>query len=157
MRKRNLFKLKMFKELTPDQQSLLLPLVTTCRIPAGQTVFNQGDPAVKLYILDTGVVDILFKPNDGPELRVAQLTSGGVFGWSSTLGHDTYTSAARTVQNSEAYCFNGTALKKLCVENPATGVVILDRLALAISQRLKVTHAKVMDVLNQGMDLKYNL
>lgn len=135
----------------------MLPLIELCHVPAGQTIFRQGDEATHLYILECGMVDILFKPSDGPELLVSRLTSGGVFGWSSTLGRDSYTSAAYAVIDSEVYCFDSAKLRRLCEEHPDTGVVILDRLALAIAERLECTHSKVMSVLNQGMELNYDL
>jgi CRP-like cAMP-binding protein len=157
MRKRHIFLLSIFRDMTEEQQNLLLPLITLDHIPSGQVIFKQGDKATHLYILECGMVDILFKPNDGPELLVSRLTSGGVFGWSSTLGRVSYTSAACSVMDSEAYRFDGAELRKLCEEHPDTGVVILDRLALAIAERLESTHGKVMSVLSQGMDLKYNI
>jgi CRP-like cAMP-binding protein len=157
MRKRHLFLLPIFKGMTSEQQELLLPLITLCSFPANLTIFRQGDPASHLYILESGMVDIVFKPIDGPAMPVARLGCGGVFGWSSTLGRDKYTSAARTVAESETYRIDGAALRKLCEDHPETGVVILDRLALAIAQRLEATHGTVMNVLNQGMDLNYDL
>jgi CRP-like cAMP-binding protein len=157
MRKRHLFLLSIFKELNKEQQDLLIPLITLCHFAAGETLFKQGDRAMHLYILESGIVNILFKPSDGPEILVAHLTSGGVFGWSATLGRDSYTSAAHAEMDCEAYCFDGAELRKLCEEYPDTGVVILDRLALAISKRLETTHNKVMGVLNQGMDLNFDL
>jgi len=157
MRKRHLFLLPIFKEMTNEQQDLLLPLIDLCAFPADLTIFKQDDPASHLYIIESGMVDIIFKPSDGPAMTVARLTSGGVFGWSATLGRERYTSAACTIIDSKTYRIEGTRLRKLCEDHPDTGVVILDRLALAIAQRLDVTHGKVMSVLNQGMDLNYDL
>lgn len=156
MRRRNIFLLSIFKDLDKELQDQLLPLITMQRFSAGQTVFQQGSPADKLYVLESGMVDIVFHPDDGKELLVATLTSGGVFGWSSTLGHDVYTSSAYTEMDCETYCFVGTQLKELCLKHPKTGVVILDRLALTIAKRVEVTHASVMNVLSQGMNLRYN-
>jgi signal-transduction protein with cAMP-binding, CBS, and nucleotidyltransferase domain len=157
MRRRNIFLLSIFRDLTQEQQDLLLPLVSMGQFSAGDTIFKQGEPATRLYVLESGLVDIVYRPEDGPELLVASLNSGGVFGWSSTLGHDTYTSAAYAVMDCEVYSFIGCELKHLCVNCPETGVVILDRLALAIAKRVVVTHASVMNVLSKGMDLKYEL
>jgi len=155
MRRRNLFLLSIFKGLDKEQQNLLLPLIAIRRFSAGETIFHQGDRADKLYVLESGMVDIVFQPDDSTELLVASLTSGGVFGWSSTLGHDIYTSSAYTIIDSEAYCFSGSELKNLCLKHPKTGEIIIDRLALTIAKRVEVTHASVMNVLSQGMNLRY--
>jgi CRP-like cAMP-binding protein len=154
MRRRHIFLLPIFKEMTEEQQQLLLPLITLCRFNADQTIFKQGDSADHLYIIENGLVDIIFKPSDGPALQVSRLTRGGVFGWSSALGRENYTSSAQAVMNLEAYRFTGKELRTLCEVNPETGVVILDRLALAIAQRLESTHGQVMSLLKNSMDLK---
>jgi CRP-like cAMP-binding protein len=157
MRRRHIFNLSVFKGIQPDQQDLLVPLISLCHIPEGTTIFKQGESATHLYILESGIVEILFKPFDGPCLSVSRLTSGCVFGWSSTLGRDGYTSAAKAVTDCKAYRFYGKDLQKVCEEHPETGVVILDRLASAIVERLECTHNEIMDILNQGMDLGLNL
>lgn len=133
---------------------MLLPLITLCRFDADQTIFKQGDNADHLYIIENGLVDIIFKPSDGPALQVSRLSRGGVFGWSSALGRDSYTSSAQAVMDLEAYRFSGQELRTLCEGHPETGVVLLDRLALAIAKRLESTHDQVMNVLKNSMDLK---
>lgn len=157
MRKRHLFNLSIFRGMEKELEDLLLPLITLCHIPENTLIFQQGESARYLYILESGMVEILFKPFDGPDLPVSRITSGGVFGWSSTLGRDGYTSAARALMDSEAYRFEGKALQRLCEAHPETGVVILDRLALAIAERLECTHLEIMSILNQGMELGLNL
>lgn len=147
----------MFQGVDKEQQDLLLPLINLYPIPQGTLIFQQGEAARYLYILESGTVEILFKPADGPALVVSHITRGGVFGWSSTLGRDGYTSAARALTKSEAYRFTGKELQRLCEENPETGVVILDRLASAIVERLECTHHEIMNILNQGMELGLNL
>lgn len=157
MRRRALFNLSIFRGVEKEQQDLLIPLIDLCRIPEETVIFRQGESARYLYILECGIVEILFKPFDGPEISVSRIFSGGVFGWSSTLGRDGYTSSAKTLMESEAYRFNGKELQQLCETYPETGVVILDRLALAIVERLECTHHEIMSILNQGMELGLNL
>lgn len=157
MRKRHIFNLSIFKGLEPEHENLLVPLITLCHIPQGTTIFKQGQAATHLYVMDGGIVEIIFKPFDGPNLTVSRITRGGVFGWSSTMGRAGYTSAARALIDSEAYRIKGKELQQLCEQFPDTGVVILDRLASAIAEHLECTHNQIMSILNQGMDLGYDL
>lgn len=157
MQRRHLFNLSVFRGLEQEQQDLLIPLISLYHIPEGTTIFKQGEAATHLYVLESGIVEIIFKPFDGPSLSVSRLTSGCIFGWSSTLGREGYTSAAKAVMDSEAYRICGKELQALCEEHPDTGVVILDRLASAIVERLECTHNEIMSILNQGMDLGFNL
>jgi hypothetical protein len=48
----------------------------------------------------------------------------------------------------------GEELKNLCQEHPETGILILNRLAGVIAQRLRSTHEKVVELLHQGLNNK---
>ena len=116
-----------------------------------EIVFEQDAPAEKLYVLVDGRVEIRFKPDDGERLIVTEIEEGGVFGWSAALGRETYTSCAVSVADSSAFSVLGDELKHLCEQYPDTGVVILERLAEVIAQRLQKTHAFVIDMLQRGI------
>jgi hypothetical protein len=47
---------------------------------------------------------------------------------------------------------SGKDLRELCVSHPETGVLILERLAAVIAERLKNTHEKVVELLWQGVN-----
>ena len=153
MLKGEFVKLFIFQGLNSDQLDLLAPLVNVCNYAPETTIFKQGQHATHLYILLRGQVEIRFKPYDGPPLTVSRMKTGDVFGWSSTLGREVYTSSAISVTESEAYCISGTALHELCELHPDAGVVILEKLASAIAERLEATHAEIMNILSQGMEL----
>jgi len=91
MAERDLRRVQLFRGLEPQQLSLIARLASQQSFRAGDTVFIQGQPATHLYLLLRGKVAIRFKPEDGEALPVAQLESGGVFGWSAALGHGQYT------------------------------------------------------------------
>jgi len=158
-------KMKMHKEffnqvpllqgLRPDQQELLSPLFTACNSEAGTQLFEQGEPAEYLYLLVRGEVTVLYKPEDGPVLLVSRIKTGGVVGWSSALGNRRYTSGAVCVTRSQLLRVRGEALRSLCEQYPETGVVVLERLAAVIAERLRNTHDEVVTLLKKG--IAYNL
>jgi CRP-like cAMP-binding protein len=104
---------------------------------AGSLLFSQGQPATHLYLLLRGKVTIRFKPDDGEPITVAELEPGGVFGWSAALGRGRYTSGAICQESSETLVISGAALRRLCQVDPETGVLILERLAEVIAERLR--------------------
>jgi CRP-like cAMP-binding protein len=152
MLKQDLAHFPLFQGLSDNQLRLLEPLLEYCSFPAGTTIFDQGAPADYLYFLLVGTVEVIYKPYDGPSLPVAKISSGGVFGWSAALGRDVYTSAALTDDPVEAYRVNGQKLHGLCEHYPETGVVILERLASIIADRLSSTHDQILAVLQSGID-----
>ena len=146
-----------FQGVNGELQDQLTPLITLCHITAGTTIFQQGEAAKHLFFLESGEVEIVFKPFDGPVLSVAHLKHGAIFGWSATMGRKAYTSAALALSDCEAYRIEGKELQLLCENHPESGVVILDKLASAIAERLESTHNEIMGILIQGMNLNLDL
>ncbi|HET7011136.1 MAG TPA: Crp/Fnr family transcriptional regulator [Anaerolineales bacterium] len=119
--------------------------------PAGYVFFNQGEHADRLYLVVSGKVGIRYKPYDGDVLPVADIGPGGVFGWSSALGRRAYTSSAVGLEASSTLSIRGAVLRRLCETNPETGVVLLERLAEVIAERLRNTHEHVIDMLRKNL------
>lgn len=143
--------LPLFRGLAPRDVDLLAARFRRDSFVAQETVFAQGDRAERLYILTCGKVAIRFKPHDGETLTVSVIAPGGVFGWSAALDRAAYTSCAVALEPSEAISISGAELRRLCNTHPRTGVLILERLAGVIADRLTNAHAKVVDVLQQGI------
>jgi CRP/FNR family cyclic AMP-dependent transcriptional regulator len=138
--------------LTEDQINVLQPLIEDVNYQTDQVIFNQGDRANFLYFVLEGKVSIRFNPEDGPVLSVAEVDRGGVFGWSSALGSESYTSGAVCTEGGVFIRMEGDKLKNLCQEHPETGILILNRLAGVIAQRLRGTHEKVVELLHRGLN-----
>lgn len=137
---------------TEKQVELMRPLIEDVRYEAGQVIFKQGEQADYLYFVLEGRVSIQFNPDDGPVLTVSEIEQGGVFGWSSALGSACYTSSAVCTEWGHFIRMNGCELKNLCQEHPDTGILILNRLASVIAQRLRGTHEQVVQLLHRGLN-----
>jgi CRP/FNR family transcriptional regulator, cyclic AMP receptor protein len=137
------------KEMTQQQFNKVRPFMQTRRFETNEVIFKQMQIADYLYILLKGAIEIRFKPEDGPVLVVAQITPGGVFGWSVAMGRDFYTSEAVATTHCEVCCISRQNLLKLCQQNPSTGDILLDRLADLIAERLRSTHNEVLAILRE--------
>lgn len=147
-----LTQLDIFKGLKSSQIDQLKPLMTFCSFSEDMVIFEQGNIAQYIYILTKGEVAISYKPYDGPPIIVARIYPGNVFGWSSALNRDSYSSAALAVVESEAIRIKGSSLHTLCEICPNTGAIFLDRLAGVISERIRHTHHEILALLSNGMD-----
>ena len=152
MKSFDLRKVPFFKGLSKEDVTLLSKKFSRVNIPQETVIFNQGERADRLYILLSGQVSIRFKPHDGEVIPVAEVTKGDAFGWSAALGREVYTSCAVTTSECTALYISGKDLRDLCISHPETGVLILERLAAVIAERLKNTHEKVVDLLWQGVN-----
>jgi len=154
MNKELLDRFALIEGFTENQINLLSPLIDDVKYEDDQVIFNQGDRADFLYFVLDGKVSIRFNPEDGPVLSVAQVEEGGVFGWSSAMGSGSYTSSAVCTDSGVFIRIEGKELKTLCQDHPETGILILNRLAGVIAQRLRGTHEQVVDLLNRGLNHK---
>lgn len=140
-----------FRGFSAQQLALLKPLFAACQCEEGDLLFEQGDVAEILYIVVRGEVVVRYKPEDGPEIIVARVRPGGIVGWSAALGSRHYTSGAICSADTELLCVRGADLRRLCNQYPETGVVVLERLADVIAERLHSTRHEVVTLLRQGL------
>lgn len=141
----------LFFDLTDEQLDSLARLAIPCTFSTNQMLFEQNQYAEFLYIVLSGEISIRFKPHDGDEITVARVTEGGICGWSSVLGRAIYTSAAVCTQPGETLRFRGRELQKLCESFPDTGIIIMERLAAVIAERLSNTNEQIMLLLSQNL------
>ena len=151
MERESLKAIPLFQDLAPEHLELLASNFQRESFDAKIVIFAQGDRAKKLYVLVSGKVGIEYKPHDGDLLTVAEIQEDGVFGWSAALGRSEYTSSAITRDKSEAFSIKGDELQRLCEQYPETGVIILERLAGVIAERLQSTHTQVVKMLHDGV------
>ena len=144
-------RLPLFQDLNPDQREILRPLFIPCDCYGDTVLFQQGDDAEDLYLVVGGEVLISYKPEDGPPITVARVGPGGVVGWSAALGNRVYTSSAVCTIYTQMLRVCGEDLRDLCRQDSDIGVIVLDRLATVIAERLRHTHDQVISLLRQGL------
>jgi CRP-like cAMP-binding protein len=143
--------LPLFEGINPVQRAMLRQIFTPVDSYANSLLFEQGELAEFLYLVVEGEVIVNFKPDDGPAITVAHVQPGGVVGWSAALGSRAYTSRAECLVYTHLLRVRGTDLRKLCEQYPETGLLILDRLATVIAERLSSTHKQVVALLELGL------
>jgi CRP-like cAMP-binding protein len=141
-----------FRNLSSEQLSQIVPLIEPCRYFSGDYVFEQGEPAENLYIVVQGEVNIRYKAYDGPVMSVARVGPGGVFGWSAALGRESYTSSAVCTEDGHVFRIKGRSLHHLNERDPEIGAILQERLAIAIAGRETYKQSQVVTMLAQNAD-----
>ncbi len=144
--------LLLLRDLSAETLNLLAPLFEPCTCHKG-VVFKQGDPAIHLYFLKEGEIDIYYKPYDAPEIAITKVKENEIFGWSAISENTLYTSGASCREACSAFRIQGSALRELCLQHSQAGEILLDRLAESVSSRWKNAHTQVRDILFQGVVL----
>ena len=131
-------------------QSLFEPFTCT----AGTVVLQQGMPAIYLYLIVNGKVEISYKPYDGEAITVSHVEKGGLFGWSAVVGSPTYTSSAMAIKPLSAMRLRGSDLRQLCIDQPEAGKEIMANLATSVSARWSNASEQVQSLLTQGQSIR---
>jgi CRP-like cAMP-binding protein len=147
----DLNRISTFEGMDEAYMELLEPLFEPFFCRAGVTILEQGTQADYLYLILSGKVEVSFKPYDGNSITVSHLARGDLFGWSAVIGSDKYTSSIIAIEDLEAVRILGSDLRKLCLQHPEVGKVILDRLASSVSSRWKDAHEQVKSILANGL------
>lgn len=143
-----------FNDLDEEVLRLVEPLFERYACPTGTVVFEQGEPALYLYLILRGSVTVRYKPYDGPSLNLTQIPAGGVFGWSAVVGAPAYTSGTVARDDMEAIRIRGTDLRTLAILHPEAGHVILDKLASKVSNRWKDANRQAREILEQAISVE---
>lgn len=141
-----------FKDINPEYITLLQPLFEQVSYPAKSAVIEQGSAAEYLYLIESGKVEIFYKPYDDEIITITHVEENGLFGWSALIGSTKYSSSGVVIEALNAFRIKGSDLRKLCQENPQAGTVILDRLASAVSSRWQNAHEQVRSILQNGIN-----
>lgn len=140
-----------FKSFDQSQKVIIKEIFIPCDFPAGAELFKQDSPAEFLYIVVSGEVVVNFKPDDGPPILVARVRSGEVVGWSAALSSRIYTSSAAAEVYTQLLRVRGTDLRRICRMYPDIGKIVQDCLAAVIVERVRITHAQVVALLELGL------
>ena len=145
---KSLESLRLFKDLDNQTLQLLEPLFEPYSCLAGEVIFEQGDPAHYLYLILEGVIEVRYKPYDGPPITVTNLEQDSIIGWSAVIGNAAYTSGALCKKDCQAIRMSSRDLHGLCAKEPEAGRIILNLLAESVSSRWQDARNQIQLLLN---------
>jgi len=135
---------ELFWNLTDTQVDKLLDLCQERNFDAGLRIFDEGDTAENLYIVEKGKVALEMEIRIGSRTRrqvvIETIESKGVFGWSALSTTPVTTMSATAIADSRLLSFNGKRTCKLCNEDTELGYTVMRQLVNLVSDRL--SHAK---------------
>ena len=146
--------LKMFDGFSPAELEDLKKIIECVQFYAGSEILRQNQRATNMYIVVSGDVEIFHKPDDAPHISVGKLSSGGVFGWSSILGKDVYTSTVLALTDCSLYRMRAVELQRFCELHHETGVVLLEKIARSVAKQPAQIHDQIMEMIHLAMNCR---
>ncbi len=120
----------------------------------GEVIFRQGDAGVGMYIIEKGVVSIVYEPTDQV---LAELKEGEFFGELALLDESPRSATAIAVSDCKMLGFFQPDLFGLIERNPGLGVKIVLKLAQIIGERLKSANEEFQQMKQQLLEMQKRL
>ena len=130
---------ELFTGLNSSTLEKLVGLARRENHPAGATLYRPGDAADDFYVLDSGRVEFQI----GRDPAGFMLKKGEVFGWAALLeSHPQRIASARVLESATVLRINGKQALGVLESDPASGYVVMRRLAGLIARFFVVAGAK---------------
>jgi len=120
----------------------------------GEVIFHQGDAGVGMYIIEKGVVQIIYEPTNQ---LLAELTDGEFFGELALLDESPRSATAMAKTECKMLGFFQSDLFGLLERDPRLGVKIVLELARIIGERLKHSNEQISRLREEVRQLKERL
>jgi CRP/FNR family transcriptional regulator, cyclic AMP receptor protein len=134
----------LFQGVEPSAVSALTKQVHRVDFPRGHTLFVEGQPGDRLYIIVSGKVKIGRSSPDGRDNLLTIMGPSDMFGELSILDPGPRTSSATTITDLCAVSIDREALCAWMVERPE----IIERLLRVVARRLRRTNDNVADLIS---------
>src|SRR3981189_1777346 len=132
-----------FQGVEPTAVSALTKQLHPVDFPRGHTVFAEGEPGDRLYIIISGKVKIGRRCHDGRENLLSIMGPSDMFGELSIFDPGPRTSSATTITEVRAALMDRDALRAWIAVRPE----IADRLLRVLARRLRRTNSNLTDLI----------
>jgi CRP-like cAMP-binding protein len=140
---------ELLRGLSDPQLTQISQLCTMEHYPNGSVIFTQGSQADKLYIINTGQVEVAVRTQQGETYPAVYLGAGQVLGEMSLVDAGRRSaSAIAAMDDTQVYVMRGADLTRLCEEDTLIGYVIMRNIAQDLSFKLRHRDADPIEVEN---------
>ena len=131
----------LLKGLPEGDVANILALGSSRTLSPGTLLFDLGDEAADLFLVETGKVNLTLPVRvggDHHDALVEERLPGQLLGWSGLIPPHRYTLQARAPVETELLALPRTALLDLFSARPEVGYSALSNVAKVIGQRLQI-------------------
>lgn len=128
----------LFRGLNDDQLDQVAQITRSESYAADDTVFEQDTAGDKMYIIQSGQVEVRVKDHAGMLNAVLIMGEGQIFGEMALLDHGTRSASVRALKpGATVYTISGDDFRTLCQQDTAIGYVMMRNLALDLSFKIR--------------------
>lgn len=136
-------KSELFQAFEPDDMARIVGEASRHGLPRGGVVFDEGEPADRMFVVRSGRVAISKRSPDGKESIVALMEPGDLFGEMSLFDGEHRSAGARALEPSELVVVPYAPLTSVLGERPT----LLWPMVALLCRRMRITDAALADSL----------
>jgi CRP-like cAMP-binding protein len=138
------------KGLNSQQLQQLAGSALEMKFETGTTIFEEGSPANRFYLILTGRVELSSEMEDRNVIPVQTLGPGDDLGWSWLFPPYSMHFTARALEPTTAIFFYGTRLREQCEQDHELGYQLMKRIAEVATQSLRATQRRLMKYIDKN-------
>jgi len=131
-----------FQSMTIEQLKVLASACEEARYTSSESIFAQGDPGGRVYVIVRGRVGIEQEKRPGTFVRLATLAACSYFGETSLFDASPRTASAIALQETLTLCLSREPLINLARQYPDLSL----KLIAVLSQRLRETNTRIAEL-----------
>jgi CRP-like cAMP-binding protein len=135
-----------FAGLSEESLKAIAMIAEEKRVPAGQRMFHEGDPATYLYVIQKGEVNIQYLLGDGTLRTVDTLVDGDLLVWSALIEPYKMTAIGTATKDTRLVAIAAPRLRELCEKDPLLGYRLTTQVARLLAHRLETARVQLAAV-----------
>ena len=133
-------------ELAPPHLDELLKNAREVQFAAGQVILREGEPANRLYLIQSGKVVVESPVRGGAPVPIETLGAGEVLGWSWLFPGFAWHFQARALESTRAIACDGAHLLVRAEEDHDFGYELMKRITQVVIHRLQATRKRLVQI-----------
>lgn len=141
-------KCALLENFSPAEVRLLAHFMTVYSAPAGTEIIREGDGGDFMLMVIEGKVDVTRRDRWNAPQLIAEVEPGKTLGEMSMIDGEARFASCTASEPTLVAVLDRESLARIIVEQPMLGAKILMELVLMLSQRLRATGSRLMEVLD---------
>jgi CRP/FNR family cyclic AMP-dependent transcriptional regulator len=138
-----------FEDLQENEVKALATLAEEERYQPREFIFQEGNPANKIYLLLEGRIEMMMATNAEGTQRALVMTvgPGEIFGWSSLVEPYRLTASARCATPVRVVAITASGVRALMTMSCSMGYRLMQKACQIASERLRATRVQLLSTI----------
>ena len=143
--------------LAEEESARVLALGTRSRVAAQAVLFDLGDPADNLYLVERGRIALTLPMQlrgSQQDVLIEEAGAGQTLGWSALVPPHRFTLKAAALVDSEVVALPRVALAAYLEAHPQVGYAVARNVSAVVGQRLQVFQTMWLREMQRMVELR---